>query len=404
MTKGIRIFKALALITCISGTSLKAQILTAEDSLNAHLVSKNTATEVSGYGQVSYTRDLRNKTGLANLDRAVLFVGHEFNKKIALFTELEIEDAKVEPAGGIGGEVAMEQAFLKFDLNRNMYLVAGLFTPRIGIINENHLPNTFNGVERPLVEQMVIPATWREIGVGLYGNIPSMAGLNYTIAVVNGLDASGFSMESGIREGRFEGRNASARNLAVTASLLHYYGPFRFQASTYFGGSVGLTDKDADSLHLQTGTFGTPVWLNEIDAQYRGKRLTLKAIACIVSIPDAGKINDAYGHNVASGFGGGYFEAGYSLLKANDKDRQFIVFARYEHIDMNAKVPSNGVKNDAFVQNHVIAGFSYLPIRDIAIKADFQLTKTGDWNPVIPGGAGYDSIGQLVHLGVAYSF
>jgi hypothetical protein len=34
----------------------------------------------------------------------------------------------------------MEQAYLKFNLNAKQYLVAGLFVPRTGLLNENHLP------------------------------------------------------------------------------------------------------------------------------------------------------------------------------------------------------------------------------------------------------------------------
>lgn len=50
--------------------------------------------------------------------------------------------------GGVpGGEIALEQAFLRFKFNSKQYLVAGLFTSRIGLLNENHLPVNFNGVE-----------------------------------------------------------------------------------------------------------------------------------------------------------------------------------------------------------------------------------------------------------------
>lgn len=75
----------------------------------------------------------------------------------------------------------MEQAYLKFNLKPNQYIVAGLFTPRIGILNENHLPVNFNGVERPLVETFVIPATWRELGVGFYGSLNNIP-LNFIAA------------------------------------------------------------------------------------------------------------------------------------------------------------------------------------------------------------------------------
>ena len=132
------------------------QLITNEDSLNAS-ASKN-KTVVSGTGGAFYQRDFVLKQSTVTFERAVLFVGHQFNQKISLFTELEVENAKVE-GGESGGEIAMEQAFLKFNLNPRQYIVAGLFVPRIGLLNENHLPVNFNGVERPIVESIVIPAT-----------------------------------------------------------------------------------------------------------------------------------------------------------------------------------------------------------------------------------------------------
>ena len=93
----------------------------------------------------------------ANLESAVLFVGHRFNEKISFFTELEIRKCK-SSEGGDEDEKAMAVKFqwsrhyLKFNFNAKQYLIAGLFIPRIGILNENHLPVNFNGVERPIVE------------------------------------------------------------------------------------------------------------------------------------------------------------------------------------------------------------------------------------------------------------
>src|SRR6202000_367717 len=122
-------------------TPAQRLILTNEDSLNNNAVKNKTV--ISGYGSAFYQRDFNQQVSTATLDRLVLFVGHNFSEKISLFTELEVENAIVagnnsdEPSSG-RGSVAMEQAFLKFNLNPRQYLVAGLFTPRIGITNENH--------------------------------------------------------------------------------------------------------------------------------------------------------------------------------------------------------------------------------------------------------------------------
>lgn len=237
-------YQALTLLsTLLIGTNFsveaqqfttKAQqlIATSEDSLHAGINSQKTV--ISGYGSAFYQRNFNEHQSTLTLERAVLFVGHQFSQKISFFSELEIENAKVEGGESNGAEIAMEQAFLKFNLNPKQYLVAGLFTPRIGILNENHLPVNFNGVERPLVEQLIIPATWRELGIGFYGSLDRLP-LNYSIAILNGLNAEHFEHGNGIAGGRAEGNLASANNLAVTASVQYAWTDFKFQVSGYTG-------------------------------------------------------------------------------------------------------------------------------------------------------------------------
>ena len=132
-------------------TGAQNLVLTNEDSLNTG--NNQNKTVISGYGSAFYQRDFDTADSTATFESAVLFVGHRFNEKISLFTEMEIEKhvqegEKVAKAA----KLRWSRLILKFNLKPNQYLVAGLFVPRIGILNENHLPVNFNGVERPVVE------------------------------------------------------------------------------------------------------------------------------------------------------------------------------------------------------------------------------------------------------------
>lgn len=382
---------------------------TGEDSLNSN--TNTVKTVISGYGDVAYQNDFNAKQATIGLKRAVLFVGHQFSNRIAFFSELEVEDAKV--AGGeAGGEVAMEQAYVKFSLNPRQYIVAGLFVTRLGITNENHLPINYNGVERPMVEQFIIPSTWRELGVGFYGQSSTMP-LTYCVALVNGLDNAGFEHGSGFKEGRAEGRDAGANNLAVTGALQYFAGNWKFQVSGYAGGTTPLPQKAADTLGLSSGTFGTPLFLGEADMQYNNNGFSLKALYCNVSIPEADKINTAYASNTPSGMMGMYGEVGYNLLqhahKAKWSSKQLIVFGRYEMLDMNTSIPLNGITDGTLKQSHIIAGFSYLPLPNVVIKADVRLMNTGEENTALilnpnPNAAPYQQNNTLLNIGVGYSF
>ncbi len=391
--------KSMALCALFFAVDMtNAQVLTKEDSLAAGIIASNTATVLSGYGNVNYTNNLTDKAANINLDRVVLFVGHKFSKKISFFSELEIEDAKIV-GGSASGEISFEQAFLKFNINRSNYITAGLFIPRIGIINENHLPTTFSSNNRPFVEKYVIPATWRELGVGYYGSSQRIAGLNYSCALVNGLNSPSFESGTGIREGRFEGRDANANSIAVTGALLHYFKNFRTQISAYYGGSLGISRTSADTLGLNTGLFGTPVGLYEANVQYSGKHLFFKALGCFVTIRDAAKLNAAYGTNTPEQYVGGYFEAGYKHTTKGAKIWQG--YARYEYMDLNLKLPTNGVLDPSLTRRYLVAGINFQPVAGVIVKFDYTLMMSNSTpisnTPVMKQK-------NFINLGLGYSF
>jgi len=403
--------RIISLVLTVSiSLSAFSQVLTREDSLSAGLIRSNNTTVLSGYGQLKVAYDFRTKTAEANLTRNVLFLGHRFSNTVYFFSELELEDAKVT-GGKPSGEISMEQLFLKFSINRDMYLQAGLFIPRIGIINENHLPTTFNGNDRTYVETFIIPATWREIGVGLYGNINAIPGLNYSLAVMNGLNSEGFVNGSGISGGKFEGSKATASNIAVTGSLLYYLKEWRLQTSAYYGGSTGIIKRQADSLQLNSGAFGTPIALTEVDAQYHHNGVSFKALATAVSIPDAFEINRAYANNTPSMMVGVYGELGYNFyqLISTDTYKNLTLFVRQEFIDLNYRIPSNGIRNGINRKNFTIVGITFQPVHGISVKADYVLRVTDERNDDLvvtpfPQQLPYYTSNGFFNLGFGYSF
>ncbi|MEZ4804346.1 MAG: hypothetical protein R2852_02345 [Bacteroidia bacterium] len=400
---------ALGLFLCFSILQLHSQILTKEDSLAAGLQMSGKTTVISGYGEcmVSYNNGLQ--TANASVTRFVTFFGHRFSKNITLFSELELENAKVS-SNSLGGEFSLEQMFLKFDLNRSNYIVAGLFLPRIGMINENHLPTTYNGNNRHFVETYLLPATWREIGVGLYGKFDRLPGFNYYVGITNGLNSGGLQRKSGIRDARFEGNNSTASNIALSAAGLYYIRDFRIQASAYYGGSTGVNPKQADSLQLNSGLFGTPVALTEMNVQYQGDRLGFKVLGTLVSIPDAQAINLAYASNPAELMGGALAEVSYQVLDTKDfRSKKLILFGRYEWFDLNYKMPVNGIRDNSLNQQFLIAGINYKPAVGVSIKADVVNQITGTPNeafnlnpfPALPR---YFQNNWFVNLGFGYNF
>jgi hypothetical protein len=369
--------------------------------------AKSSQTVLSGYGEANYQHNFKYKTSTLDLARAVLFVGHQFNGKIAFFSELEVEHDKVE-GGGSKGSVGMEQAYLKFSLNPRQYLVAGLILPRIGITNENHLPVNFYGTERPLVEQMIIPTTWREIGIGYFAQSATLP-LTFSVAVMSGLNSENFVHGNGFASGRSEGQLATGDNLAVNAAIRYYIGDFQFQVAGYAGGTTGMGAYQADSLHLQSGVFGNPMYMGEADIQYNHGGFSFKVLGSYVSLPKAGSINEAFAKNVPEEMYGTYAEIAYDLLHGMNTKRQLVAFGRYERFDLNAKIPASGIIDPTLDQHHILLGLNYFPIPSVVIKADVRITHTGEQNPALVVNQPsvvqpYQQTNQFLNIGLGYAF
>jgi hypothetical protein len=246
-----------------------------------------------------------------------------------------------------------------------------------------------------MVETYIIPSTWRELGIGYYTRLNSLP-VNLSFALVNGLNSEGFEKGTVIRGGRYEGREASANCLAVTGAAQYKKSNFTFQVSSYYGGSVGMAKETADSLNLDGGAFGTPVFLGEADIQYSKNGLGVKILYSFVNISDAYQIQNAFNNQPTESAYGFYGEAGYDLLykKSKTQSRSLILFARYENMDLNAELPSNVQEDKSLKQQHIVAGINYLPIPQVAIKGDVRLSSSEMT----------DDSNTFVNLGIGFSF
>jgi hypothetical protein len=347
-------------------------------------------TSLGGYGEVHFQNASGpNTPGIVSVARFVVFLSHQFNDRIAVRSELEVENTKVE-GGKDGGEVALEQLYLDYMLSPAFILRAGLVLAPVGILNETHEPPTFNGVERPAFDHDVIPTTWREIGVGVVGTIPGKSGFGYRLYLLNGLLASGFSAEEGIRSGRQEGKEASFANPSLTGRLEWTRPGLRIGGSFWYGGSANQNPA------LGTGPFDNAVSLLSADARYERGPFSFRGVVATIGIADAEEINAAYGGQVGSRIAGGYVEGAYDVLSAlaPASTQRLDAFVRHERFNTQAGVPAGVTRDDALARRITTFGLAYKPLYNVVFKGDYQLRRN-------KAGAGQD---QLFSLGVGYQF
>lgn len=327
-------------------------------------------TSVGGYGELHYSRVMPNGDGDTeseiDLHRLVLFVAHDFGNAFRFYSELEVEHALASSSGP--GEVGVEQAFMEWDLLGDaLALRTGVVLVPMGIVNMWHEPPTFNGVERPMVDKLIIPSTWREGAIGIVGE--PIEGLRYELYLgAGGFDPAGFSTKDGIRKGRQQVGGAKADGLSVFGRA--EYEPALGSViglSAYASGTGPNLQGDNAELDLHVPVVGVA-----LDARTRVQGLEARAVFATFSVGETQELREQAVNSsgapvdVASRLLGGYAELGYNLFQETDIDQALVPFARYEYYDTTAE--TGGADGPAVTD--LVFGVSYRPIPQAVFKGD----------------------------------
>ena len=330
---------------------------------------------IGGYGEVLYenfANSRQDDTPSAATDRldalrAIVYVGYKFSDRILFNSEIEFEHGSTED----GGSVSIEFAYLEYRLSRALGLRAGLLLPPMGFINEVHEPPAFLGARRPETERQIIPSTWRESGIGVFG---SFGDLSYRAYLVNGFDAAGFTA-SGIRGGRQNGAEARAQNFGAVGRL-DYSGVngLALGTSAYLGNSGQGAVLASDP----TRSFGARTFIWEGHAQYKQRGFDLTGLLAVSTLDQAAAINELVGLTGPASVGerliGWYLQGGYDILRGSRSRHQLVPYLRYEQLNTQDKVPAGFSSDPANDRGLVTAGAMWKPLPNVSLKADYQIT------------------------------
>ena len=321
---------------------------------------------IGGYGEANYQKivsDKGNAKDNADFERLVMYVGYKFTDSILFNSEIEFEHGSTAE----GGSVSVEFAAMDFFIDPRVNARTGMVLMPMGFINQIHEPPFFFGNNRPEVERRIIPTTWREIGVGLFGAITP--NFTYTGYVVNGLDAQGFN-SNGIRDGRQNGGQALAENFGYVARM-------DYVPDALPGVSVGTSaylGNSGQDLNYKGKTPNVFTQLYEAHVQWKYRGLEFRTLGSWGHINDAGILSAYKGQTVGSANYGWYTEIGYDVLPLIFKDTpQYLApFFRYEQYDTIASTPSGYKDNQNLDREIFQVGLQYKPIPNVVIKADYR--------------------------------
>jgi len=269
---------------------------------------------------------------------------------------------------------------------------AGLMLLPLGIINRLYEPPSYLSVDRPLTDQLIIPATWRELGAGIFGEVAGA--LRYEVDVVSALDSAGFAAQAPLWGGRGNGDRLAIRQAAVVARVEVADLPgFACGAGGYYGPASG-----AEPL-----LDGVSVAVAETDFRFRGGGFDLRAEYAHLFIFNSYRVNDYLGlvgqSAVPKNGRGGYVQAGYDLLHLGDgpSRQELLLFAAYENVNpRSAMSPYN--YNPGMItgpgetppaapspaRQFVRGGLVYRPVPGLAFKLDVQIALSGEGPPPSP--------------------
>lgn len=349
----------------------------------------------SSYGTVNYTSDqyfdnvqdtTPERRGRIDLERIVTEFGYQFNQYWDIEVEIEYEHggtgAALEYDGfdefgefeteiEAGGEVLVEKAQIRYRPNQYFGIKLGNIHVPIGLGTILHKPNQYMTVMRHRSEEAMIPNTWNETGIGIFGQLDNFY---YQGQVVSGLNSEYFRTYNWVAGGhqkRFEHVNAD--DLAFVARL--DYGNFKqgtaIGMAYYYGNTSGNRHK-TNKLN-QNGA----VNIFAAQAAYVDGPFIIRGQYLYGTLDHANAITNA--NKTTPGLRPGNFaqvgsdsmsffvEGGIDLH--HWFDLPLIVFANLDYSNPLYKVES-GQASKRFENTWTSIGLNYKPIPQVVLKAE----------------------------------
>lgn len=396
----------------------KAQY-SAADSVQNHV--KGNRLSIGGYGEAAYTRNFYSDNvyrytdpksykndpshGRFDIPHAVIYISYDFGKGWTMSSEIEFEHTgsggaieKEYSEGGEweqevekGGEVELEQFWIQKSFGSFLNVRAGHIVVPVGLTNAHHEPLNYFTVYRPEGEATILPCTWHDTGISIWGRLGDF---RYEVQMLAGLDAFMFDRENWIQGGAgspFEFKVANKYGFAaridnytlpgLRVGLSGYYGqamhnsyPHEFEGEDANGNKKTYDGtKGRVAIGAIDFTFNRYNWIvrGNADYGYLSNASTISKIKRNLTSNNAPYKKTPVGKNaIAVGI-----EAGYDVFsqigKLREDNQKLYLFGRYEYY--NSYIPAKDQSKYEYTgKNRMAFGVNYYPIPQIAVKAEYS--------------------------------
>ena len=396
------IAKCAALVLTLCASTLHAQ-----DS-----ITTKPRLTIGGYGEAVYTRNFYSDNmfryshaeryrdakghGRIDLPHVVINLGYDFGKGWTMGSEIEFEhggsevavEVEAEETGEFeheierGGEVALEQFWIQKSFGKGFNIRMGHIIVPVGQTNFAHEPNRFFTCYRPEGEFNIMPCTWHETGISLWGKIGDW---RYEAMVIPALNSNMFNNANWVKNGSASG--------------------YEFRVANHLAGAVRIDNYSIKNLHIGVSGYVGNTFNNDIVTNESNKYKDVKGTVVIGTAEfdykghgfvvrgnfDYGYLSDAYlisdfnknqNHQsfspyprslVGEGaitYGG---EVAYDIMHTmkNTGDQKLYLFGRYDYYD--SYIPYSGaISLYEWTERHIMTlGVNYYPIKQVVVKAEY---------------------------------
>lgn len=371
---------------------------------------------VGGYGEAVMTRNFYSQSfnrykkpenyandeshGRFDLPHVCLNINYDFGKGWTIGSEIEFEhggngtavEIEAEEAGEYeaevekGGEVNIEQFWINKEFAKGKFNIkAGEIIVPIGYSNAYHEPNQFFTVYRPEGEATIMPNTWHQIGLSLWGRLKDW---RYEVEFLSGLNSESFTAENFVHYGATSPYEFKVANNYAGAVRIDNYSVkgLRIGLSGYYGytfrNTLRTPGSKYDDVKGALGIVALDFVLNRWNWIVRGNvDYAYFSDADEISAYNQAnwthhKYQDGNPHhytNIGKNALAYAIEAGYNVFSQipKIKDEKLIVFGRFEHYNTMASGTYESMYKYTKKYRYAV-GVNYSPVKQVTIKGEYS--------------------------------
>ena len=374
---------------------------------------------IGGYGEAVLTRNFYSQSfnrykapenyandkshGRFDLPHICLNIGYDFGKGWTMGSEIEFEhggngtavEIEAEEAGEYeaevekGGEVNIEQFWINKEFaGGQLNVKVGEIIVPVGYSNAYHEPNQFFTVYRPEGEATIMPNTWHQVGVSLWGRLKNW---RYEAQFLSGLNSESFTAENFVHYGATSPYEFKVANNYAGALRIDNYSVkgLRIGLSGYYGytfrNMLRTPGSQYDDVTGALGIVALDFTLNRWNWIVRGNvDYAHFADADAISAYNQAnwthhKYQDGNPHhysNIGSNAVAYALEAGYNVMallrcRQGSPAEKLFLFGRFEHYNTMA----SGTYESMYKYTkkyRCVFGVNYQPVKQVTIKGEYS--------------------------------